>query len=149
VRTPCWVITLAIWICLGVSGCTSTAQIFAEKIRARADEECHQGNQAACNTIVQALSDTKVGIESTSSLYTLTPDCDAGKQDACQQVAVMHLEFTAWCAAGNERACSAVKGGPWPAAKMDEPALVDAAKLSCLSEHFQPDSSICVAVQNF
>lgn len=148
-RNPYWLIALAISIGVGAAGCTPPAQSFVEKIRAQADEACHQGNQAACNTIVQALTETKVGIESTSTLFTITPDCDAGKQEACQQVAVMHVELSAWCAAGNERACVAVKGGPWPTARIDESSLVDAAKLSCLSGQLKPNSSTCVAVQNF
>jgi hypothetical protein len=36
--------------------------------------------------------------------------------------------------------------GPWPA-KWDEPALIDAAKLSCLSGKFKPDSNTCQALQ--
>jgi len=129
-----------------VSGCTPPAQQFVSKIRSESTEKCNQGNQAACHTIVQALSDTKVAIESTAPLDTQTPACNAGKQDACQQLAVLHGELSSWCSMGNGQACAAVNAGPWPA-KWDEPALIDAAKLSCLSGQFKPDSSTCQALQ--
>ena len=138
---------LALAIVLAVaSGCTSQAQQFVNKIRAESTEKCNEGNQAACHTIVQALSDTKVAIESTAPLETQTPACDAGKQDACQQLAVLHGELSSWCSMANGQACSAVNTGPWPA-KWDEPALIDAAKLKCLSGHFRPDSSTCQALE--
>jgi hypothetical protein len=117
-----------------------------DKIRADADEKCHQGNQPACHTIVQALNDTKVAIESTSPLETQTPACIAGKRDACQQVAVMHAELSAWCSMDNAQACAAVSTGPWPKT-WDEPALIDAAKLSCLSGQFKSESNTCQALQ--
>ena len=129
-----------------VSGCTPQAQQFVDKIRAESTEKCNEGNQAACHTIVQALSDTKVAIESTAPLETQTPACNAGKLDACQQLAVLHGELSSWCLMGNGQACAAVNTGPWPA-KWDEPALIDAAKLSCLSGQFKPDSSTCQALQ--
>jgi len=127
-------------------GCTPQAQNFVGKIRAESTEKCNEGNQAACHTIVQALTDTKVAIESTAPLQTQTPACNAGKQDACQQLAVLHGELSSWCSTGNGQACAAVNTGPWPA-KWDEPALIDAAKLACLSGHFKPDSSTCQALQ--
>jgi hypothetical protein len=133
-------------VLLAVSGCSSEAQDFVTKIRAESTEKCNQGNQAACHTIVQALSDTKVAIESTAPIEMQTPACNAGKQDACQQMAVLHGELSAWCSTGNNQACAAVNAGPWPA-KWDEPALIDAAKLSCLSGQFKPDSSTCQALQ--
>jgi hypothetical protein len=133
-------------VLLAVSGCSSEAQDFVTKIRAESTEKCNQGNQAACHTIVQALSDTKVAIESTAPIEMQTPACNAGKQDACQQMAVLHGELSAWCSTGNNQACAAVNTGPWPA-KWDEPALIDAAKLSCLSGQFKPDSSTCQALQ--
>ena len=128
------------------SGCTPQAQGFVDKIRAESTEKCNEGNQAACHTIVQALSSTKVAIESTAPIETQTPACNAGKQDACQQMAVLHGELSAWCSMGNGQACAAVNTGPWPA-KWDEPALIDAAKLSCLSGQFKADSSTCQALQ--
>ncbi len=133
-------------VVVAASGCSSQAQDFVTKIRAESTEKCNQGNQAACHTIVQALSDTKVAIESTAPIETQTPACNAGKQDACQQMAVLHGELSAWCSTGNNQACAAVNTGPWPA-KWDEPALIDAAKLSCLSGQFKPDSSTCQALQ--
>jgi hypothetical protein len=54
--------------------------------------------------------------------------------------------LSACCSTGNNQACAAVNTGPWPA-KWDEPALIDAAKLSCLSGQFKPDSSTCQALQ--
>jgi hypothetical protein len=133
-------------VLVAVSGCSSEAQDFVSKIRAESTEKCNEGNQAACHTIVQALSDTKVAIESTAPIEIQTPACNAGKQDACQQMAVLHGELSAWCSTGNNQACAAVNTGPWPA-KWDEPALIDAAKLSCLSGQFKPDSSTCQALQ--
>lgn len=127
------------------SGCASRAEKFVDKIRAEAAEKCNQGNQAACHTIVQALSN-KVAIESTSPLETQTPACNAGKREACEQLAVLHGELSSWCAMGNGQACSAVNTGPWPD-KWDEPALIDAAKLKCLGGQFKPDSSTCQALQ--
>ena len=129
-----------------VAGCGSQAQDFVTKIRDESTEKCHQGNQAACHTIVQATSDTKVVIESTAPIELLTPACNAGNQDACQQMAVLHGELSSWCSMGNPQACSAVNVGPWPT-KWDEPALIDAAKLSCLSGQFKPNSSTCQALQ--
>jgi hypothetical protein len=133
-------------VLVAASGCGSQAEDFVTKIRAESTEKCNQGNQAACHTIVQALSDTKVAIESTAPIETQTPACNAGKQDACQQMAVLHGELSAWCSMGNNQACAAVNTGPWPP-KWDEPALIDAAKLSCLSGQFKPDSSTCQALQ--
>jgi hypothetical protein len=127
-------------------GCTAPATDFVNKIQADATEKCNEGNQVACHTIVQQVSDTKVLIESTTPLETETPACNAGKQDACQQMAVLHSELSAWCSMGNGKACAAVNIGPWPA-KWDEPALIDAAKLSCLSGQFQPESHTCQALQ--
>ena len=129
-----------------VAGCGSQAQDFVTKIRAESTEKCNEGNQAACHTIVQALSDTKVAIESTAPIEIQTPACNAGNQDACQQMAVLHAELSAWCSIGNNQACGAVNAGPWPA-KWDEPALIDAAKMSCLAGKFKTDSSTCQALQ--
>jgi hypothetical protein len=129
-----------------VSGCGSEAQDFVTKIRTESTEKCNEGNQAACHTIVQAISDTKVVIETTAPLETLTPACNAGTQDACEQVAVLHGELSTWCSMGNNQACAAVNVGPWPA-KWDEPALIDAAKLSCLGGKFKTDSHTCQALQ--
>jgi hypothetical protein len=95
---------------------------------------------------VQQLGDTKVAIESSAPIEFETPACNAGKQEACQQLAVLHSELSGWCAMGNNQACAAVNVGPWPA-KWDEPALIDAAKLSCLSGHFKPDSRTCQALE--
>lgn len=130
------------------AGCTPPAQSAAEKITALAGQQCHDGNQAACHTIVQAMTDTKVAIESTMALDPLTTDCNRGRQLACQQVAVLHVELSAWCAHGNLRACAAVNVGPWPT-NWDEPALIDAAKLSCLSGQIKPDSDTCQALEYF
>jgi hypothetical protein len=129
-----------------VAGCGSQAQDFVTKIRAESTEKCNEGNQAACHTIVQALSDTKVAIESTAPIEIQTPACNAGNQDACQQMAVLHGELSAWCSNGNNQACGAVNTGPWPQ-KWDEPALIDAAKMSCLAGKFKTDSSTCQALQ--
>jgi hypothetical protein len=131
---------------VSVSGCTAPAKKFVDNIRAEATEKCNEGNQAACHTIVQQLGDTKVAIESTAPIEIQTPACNAGKQDACQQMAVLHGELSAWCSMGNGPACAAVNTGPWPQ-NWDEPALIDAAKLSCLSGKFKPDSSTCQALQ--
>ena len=128
------------------SGCGSQSQTFVTKIRAEATEKCNEGNQAACHTIVQALSDTKVAIESTAPIALETPACNAGRQDACQQMAVLHGELSTWCTMGNGQACAAVNTGPWPT-KWDEPALIDAAKMSCLSGQLKPDSSTCQALE--
>ena len=138
-------VAVAITACIA-GGCADPAKAFVDKIRADADEKCQQGNQPACHTIVQALNDTKVAIESTSPLETQTPACIAGKQDACQQVAVLHAELSAWCSMDNMQACAAVNVGPWPK-KWDEPALIDAAKLSCLSGKFKLESNTCQALQ--
>lgn len=129
-----------------VAGCSSPATEFATKLQADATEKCNDGNQAACHTIVQQISDTKVLIENTAPIETETPACNAGKQDACQQLAVLHSELSSWCSMGNNQACGAVNIGPWPP-KWDEPALIDAAKLSCLSGQFKPESHTCQALQ--
>jgi hypothetical protein len=129
-----------------VAGCSSPATEFATKLQADATEKCNDGNQAACHTIVQQISDTKVLIENTAPIETQTPACNAGKQDACQQLAVLHSELSAWCSMGNNQACGAINIGPWPT-KWDEPALIDAAKLSCLSGQFKPESHTCQALQ--
>jgi len=129
-----------------VVGCSSQAQDFVTKIRTQATEKCNEGNQAACHTIVQQVSDTKVEIDSTAPIEFLTPACNAGKQDACEQMAVLHGELSTWCTMGNGQACAAVNTGPWPA-KWDEPALIDAAKMSCLAGQFKPESSTCQALQ--
>jgi hypothetical protein len=128
------------------AGCTSQSHDFVTKISAEATEKCNEGNQAACHTIVQALGDTKVAIDSTAPIEIQTPACNAGKQDACEQMAVLHSELSSWCSMGNNQACTAVNVGPWPA-KWDEPALIDAAKLSCLAGKFKADSSTCQALQ--
>ena len=133
-------------VLLVASGCGSQSQTFVTKIRAEATEKCNEGNQAACHTIVQALSDTKVAIESTAPIGIETPACNAGRQDACQQMAVLHGELSTWCTMGNGQACAAVNTGPWPT-KWDEPALIDAAKLSCLDGKFKLDSHTCQALQ--
>ena len=117
-----------------------------DKIRADADEKCKEGNQPACHTIVQALNNTKVAIESTSPLETQTPACNAGKQDACQQLAVLHAELSSWCSMDNAQACAAVNTGPWPKT-WDEPALIDAAKVSCAKGQFKSESNTCQALQ--
>lgn len=144
-RTSAGFFVLAI-VLVTISGCGSQAQDFVTKVRAEATEKCNEGNQAACHTIVQATSDTKVAIESTAPIEIQTPACDAGNPDACQQMAVLHGELSAWCSTGNSQACAAVNTGPWPA-KWDEPALIDAAKMSCLAGKFKPDSSTCQALQ--
>jgi hypothetical protein len=128
------------------SGCTSPATEFTDKIRAESTEKCDQGNQIACHTIVQQVSDTKVLMESTLPIGVETPACNAGKQDACQQAAVLHTELSGWCSMGNNQACAAVNTGPWPT-KWDEPALIDAAKMSCLSGQFKPESHTCQALE--
>ena len=136
---------LAIMLLVG-SGCSSNAETFVTKIRAEATEKCNEGNQAACHTIVQQVSDTKVQIESTAPIAIQTPACNAGRQDACMQMAVLHGELSTWCTMGNGQACAAVNTGPWPV-KWDEPSLIDAAKMSCLSGQFKADSSTCQALQ--
>ena len=128
------------------TGCGSQSQDFVSKIRTESTEKCNEGNQAACHTIVQALGDTKVAIDSTAPIEFQTPACNAGKQDACEQMAVLHSELSSWCSMGNTQACTAVNVGPWPK-NWDEPALIDAAKLSCLSGQFKADSSTCQALQ--
>jgi hypothetical protein len=144
-RIPARFFVLAIVLFIA-SGCGSQAQEFVTKIRAESTEKCNEGNQAACHTIVQALSDTKVAIESTAPIEIETPACNAGRQDACEQMAVLHGELSTWCSMGNGQACAAVNTGPWPT-KWDEPALIDAAKMSCLAGQFKPDSSTCQALQ--
>jgi len=129
-----------------VPGCTGPAQEFVNKIRDESTQKCNEGNQAACHTIVQQVSDTRVLIESTAPIESGTPACMAGRQDACQQMAVLHGELSTWCSMGNGKACSAVNTGPWPTG-WDEPALIDAAKLSCLSGQFKPESHTCQALQ--
>jgi hypothetical protein len=129
-----------------VAGCGSQAQEFVTKIRAESTEKCNEGNQAACHTIVQALSDTKVAIESTAPIEIQTPACNAGSEAACEQMAVLHGELSAWCSIGNSQACAAVNTGPWPS-KWDEPSLIDAAKMSCLAGKFKTESSTCQALQ--
>jgi hypothetical protein len=143
VRAAVWFLAIML---VAVSGCTAPATEFVNKVRADATEKCNQGNQVACHTIVQQVSDTKVLMENTSAIEFETPACNAGKQDVCQQLAVLHSELSAWCSMGNNEACGAVNIGPWPA-KWDEPALIDAAKLSCLSGQLKPDSHTCQALQ--
>jgi len=144
-RTRTCFFALAVTIFVA-SGCSSEAQDFVTKIRAQATEKCNEGNQAACRTIVQQVGDTKVAIESTAPIELQTPACNAGNQDACEQMAVLHGELSTWCSMGNNQACAAVNTGPWPL-KWDEPALIDAAKLSCLGGKFKPESNTCQALQ--
>jgi hypothetical protein len=146
-RTPVIsaLVAVALTACI-ISGCAPPAKAFVDKIRADANEKCQQGNQPACHTIVQALNETKVAIESTSPLETQTPACNAGKQNACQQVAVLHAELSSWCSMDNTQACAAVSVGPWPK-KWDEPALLDAAKVSCQNGQFKSESNTCQALQ--
>ena len=132
-------------VLLAAAGCTAPAQEFVDKVRADATEKCDQGNQIACHTIVQRVTDTKVVVETTLPLEAETTGCNAGKQPDCQQVAVLHSELSGWCAMGNNQACTTVNVGPWPT-KWDEPALLDAAKLSCLSGQFKPESHTCQAL---
>ena len=87
-------VALAI-VLVAASGCTEPATEFVNKIRADSTEKCNQGNQVACHTIVQQISDTKVLIESSLPIDAETPECNAGKQDACQQLAVLHGELSA------------------------------------------------------
>ncbi len=144
-RTHSSLFALAVTLLVS-AGCSSPATDFVNKIQADATEKCNQGNKVACDVIVQQVSDTRVLMESTTPLETETPACNAGKQDACQQLAVLHSELSAWCAMGNHQACGAVNTGSWPT-KWDEPALIDAAKLSCLAGKFKPDSRTCQALQ--
>ncbi len=144
-RTHARLFALALAL-VNVTGCTAPAKEFVDKIRTESAEKCSEGNQAACHTIVQELGKTKVAIESTAPIETQTPACNAGKQDACQQMAVLHGELSTWCSMGNSQACAAVNTGPWPA-NWDEPALIDAAKMSCLAGQFKPDSSTCQALE--
>jgi len=141
--TALFVLAIALVV---VAGCSSPAEDFVNKLEASATEKCNSGNEAACHTIIQQISDTKVLVENTTPIETDTPACNAGKQDACQKMAVLHSELSSWCSMGNNRACGAVNIGPWPA-KWDEPALIDAAKLSCLSGQFKPESHTCQALQ--
>jgi hypothetical protein len=133
-------------LAIAAGGCSSESEDFASKFQTESTQKCNEGNQAACHTVVQALGDTKVAIDSTAPIEFLTPACNAGKQDACEQMAVLHSELSSWCAMGNNQACTAVKVGPWPA-KWDEPALIDAAKLSCMSGKLKADSSTCQALR--
>ena len=144
-RTHAAFFALAVSIFIA-SGCSSQAEDFVTKIRAEATEKCNEGNQAACRTIVQQVSDTKVAIESTAPIELQTPACIAGNQGACEQMAVLHGELSTWCSMGNNPACAAVNTGPWPP-KWDEPALIDAAKLSCLGGKFKLESNTCQALQ--
>jgi hypothetical protein len=134
--------------CVVLAGCSAPAKDFVDKVTVQADGQCRQGNQAACHTIVQQLTETKVGIESTGTLDITTAACNSGNLDACEQAAVLHVELSGWCSAGNAKACAAVSAGPWPK-KMDEPALIDAAKLNCLSGHFKESSNTCQALTYF
>ena len=135
----------AIAIGINLCGCSDPSEAIVDKFRAKADELCNQGNHVACGTVVQPLSSTKVAFESTASIALLTPECNAGKHESCEQLAVLHAELMSWCAEENSRACAAVKIGPWPG-KWDEPALIDAAKLSCLNGQFKQDSNTCQAL---
>jgi hypothetical protein len=128
------------------AGCTAPATEFADKMQGEATDRCNQGNEAACHTIVQQVGETKVIIEDTGPIEKGTPACIAGQQQACQQMAVLHSELSSWCQMGNNRACGAVNAGPWPP-KWDEPALIDGAKLSCLSGQFKPESHTCQALE--
>ena len=141
-------LALALIAFAAATSCASRAQKFADNVRARANEECAKGNRPACDTVVQALDDGKVGIQTAGMIPILTPKCEAGDDDACQQAAVMHVQLSAWCSAGNERACLAVNKGPWPKT-WDEAALVDRAKLACLSGHFKDASTTCQALTAF
>jgi hypothetical protein len=125
----------------------SPGEAAVDKLRALADEKCHQGNQPACETIVQLVGN-KVAIESVGDIPTLTPGCNAGHQDNCQTLGVLHAELSQWCGANNARACATVNVGPWPP-NLDVPAAVDSAKLACLAGKFKPDSQTCRALDNF
>ena len=66
--------------------------------------------------------------------------------DPAEEVAVLHAELSAWCSMDNAQACAAVNIGPWPK-KWDEPALIDAAKVSCQNGQFKTESNTCQALQ--
>jgi len=148
VRTCCARSILAAIIGAVLFGCSSPAQDFVERVTTESATECKAGNQAACHTIVQKLGDTKVGIESTGTLDILTDRCNRGDQAACQQTAVMNAELSSWCTRGNSLACGAVETGPWPR-KWDQPALIDAARISCMNGKFKPDSNTCRSLDSF
>jgi hypothetical protein len=124
----------------------SSGEAAVDNLRALADEKCHQGNQPACDTIVQIVGN-KVAIESVGDIPALTPSCNAGHQDSCQTLGVLHAELSQWCSANNARACATVNVGPWPP-KLDVPAAVDSAKLACLGGQLKPDSQTCRALEN-
>jgi hypothetical protein len=125
----------------------SQGEAAVEKLRALADQKCHEGNQPACDTIIQIVG-TKVAIESVGDIPTLTPSCNAGHQDSCQTLGVLHAELSQWCRANNARACATVSVGPWPP-NLDVPAAVDSAKIACLAGQLKPDSQTCLALDNF
>lgn len=118
-----------------------------DKLRALADAKCHEGNQAACDTVIQVVGD-KVAIESVGDIETLTPSCNAGHRESCQQLGVLHAELSDWCSANNARACATVNVGPWPK-NLDVPASVDSAKLACQGGQLKSDSQTCRALENF
>jgi hypothetical protein len=132
-------------LALSVGGCTTPAQQTADKIGTRADEVCKEGNKAACHTIVQVIGPSKIAIESTLTVDGLADGCKNGKHGACEQLAVMHAELSSWCSSGNTRACAEVASAAWPHG-WDEPALIDAARVSCMKGTYKKDSNTCRAL---
>jgi len=96
---------------------------------------------------VQVLGDTKIGIQSTEGIDTLAAECHDGKVDECQQLAVMHVQLSHWCNSGNTRACEELNGNKWPS-DWDEPALIDAARISCINGKLDAKSNTCEALQS-
>ena len=96
---------------------------------------------------MQVLGPSKIGFESTITVDGLAQSCKAHQQDACEQLAAMHAELSSWCSSGNTRACAEVQSDVWPKG-WDEPALLDAARVSCMNGKFKKDSNTCRALDD-
>jgi len=132
---------------LALGACTSPAQKVEENITTKAEERCAEGNQAACHTIIQVKGASHVAIETTLALDTTADQCKQKNQDACEQLAAMHAELSSWCSSGNTRACAELQSDKWPK-DWDEAALLDAARIKCVSGKLTKISPTCKALND-
>ncbi len=130
-----------------LAACPSPAQKVEQNINTKADESCKSGNEAACHTIIQVMGPSHVAIESTLALDSTSDQCKQKNPDACEQLAAMHAELSSWCSSGNTRACAELQSDKWPK-DWDEAALLDAARIKCVSGKLKKISPTCNALNN-
>jgi len=130
-----------------IAACPSPAEKVEQNINTKADESCKSGNEAACHTIIQVMGPSHIAIESTLALDATADQCKQKNQDACEQLAAMHAELSSWCSSGNTRACAELQSDKWPK-DWDEAALLDAARIKCVSGELKKVSPTCKALND-